>query len=360
MEASRSAEETSGIYFIVSHPAGASGNGGGTRKKRVGDGTGWGDPRHGKVRMQTNREADDRAAVLEAIRGRHSLGSEIAPFAFGSVPVFAVGREHVVKLFPSAQRSYFEIEREALVRLDGLLPVATPRAVAAGEQASWCYIVMTRVPGISLAEAWPEIDARGRHRLMRETGTALAALHATPADGFAYPGAEWPRFVEGQRATCPARQLGRGLAAPWVEAVEAFLARWTPRDDGARGFLHTEVMKEHVLVAQRGGEWRVTGLIDFEDAMVGAPEYEWAAAGLFLTAGEPSLLRALLEAYGAAVDDELPLRIMAYALLHKYSDLRRYLERLPVPDGVRDLETLARSWFTPSPPRKADTSRRGA
>ena len=59
------------------------------------------------------------------------------------------------------------------------------------------------------------------------------------------------------------------------------------------------------------------------------------------------LLRALLDAYGAEVDVELPLRIMAYTLLHRYSNLRWYLERLPVPDEVCDFESLARSWFTP-------------
>ena len=39
--------------------------------------------------------------------------------------------------------------------------------------------------------------------------------------------------------------------------------------------------------------------------------------------------------------------IMAWALLHRYSHLRWYMERLPVRPEARDLETLARDWFTP-------------
>ena len=132
-----------------------------------------------------------------------------------------------------------------------------------------------------------------------------------------------------------------------MDEVGDFLARWTPRDDGARVLLHTEVMREHLLVERREGAWHITGLIDFEPAMLGAPEYELAAVGIFLTCAEPGLLRVLLDAYGAEVDDELPLRIMAYALLHRYSNLRWYLERLPVLDDVGDLESLARRWFTP-------------
>jgi len=105
-------------------------------------------------------------------------------------------------------------------------------------------------------------------------------------------------------------------------------------------------MRQHVLVEHRKGAWHISGLIDFEPAMLGAPEYEFAAVGIFLTCAEPSLLRAFLEGYGAELDDALPLRIMAYALLHRYSNLSWYLERLPVPDDVRDLEALARRWFT--------------
>jgi hygromycin-B 7''-O-kinase len=105
-------------------------------------------------------------------------------------------------------------------------------------------------------------------------------------------------------------------------------------------------MRQHLLVESKGA-WHVSGLIDFEPAMLGAPEYELSAVGIFLTCAEPGLLRAFLDAYGAEADDELPLRIMAYTLLHRYSDLRWYLERLPVPDDVGDLEGLARRWFAP-------------
>ncbi len=295
----------------------------------------------------TTSEGDDSAAIVDAIRRELSLGVGVKRFADGSVPVFAVGDEHVVKLFPPAQRSFFNTETATLTRIDGLLPVPTPRAIATGERGQWLYIVMTRLSGCTLAEAWHTIGMRDRFQLMRETGAALAALHATATDEFTPPAVDWPRFMDDQRASCRDRQLARGLGAPWVDAVDDFLTRWAPSDDGARVLLHTEVMREHLLVERREGAWHLSGLMDFEDAMLGAPEYELAGVGIFLTCAEPGLLRVFLEAYGAEVDDELALRIMAYALLHRYSDLRWYLERLPVLDEVGDLESLARRWFTP-------------
>jgi hygromycin-B 7''-O-kinase len=296
---------------------------------------------------ETSSEGDDSATIVDAIRRELSLGVGLKRFASGSVPVFAVGDEHVVKLFPPTESAFFNTERAALTRIDGLLSIPTPRAIAAGERGQWLYIVMTRLSGCSLAEAWHTIETHDRFQLMREVGAALAALHATATDELAPLAVDWPRFMDAQRASCRDRQLARGLGTPWVDAVGDFLARWTPSDDGARVLLHTEVMREHLLVERREGAWHITGLIDFEPAMLGAPEYELAAVGIFLTCAEPGLLRVLLDAYGAEVDDELPLRIMAYALLHRYSNLRWYLERLPVLDDVGDLESLARRWFTP-------------
>ncbi|HEY6572473.1 MAG TPA: aminoglycoside 3'-phosphotransferase/choline kinase family protein [Candidatus Eisenbacteria bacterium] len=297
--------------------------------------------------MNAINKDDDSAAAVDAVRSELSLEGDVRRFADGSVPVFSVGDEHVVKLFPLNDRSYFDIEWATLARISGRLPIPTPRAIAAGEQGPWLYIAMTRLPGRSLAEEWDSIPVRDRFRLVRDVGAALAALQAIPADDLAPLAVDWPRFMEAQRASCRDRQIARGLGAPWVDAVADFLARWAPRDDGPRRLLHTEVMREHILVERQAGAWRVSGIVDFEDAMLGAPEYELASAGVFLAGAEPGLLRALLEGIGADVDDELPVRIMAYALLHRYSSLRWYLDRLPARAAEGDLESLAREWFTP-------------
>ncbi len=290
---------------------------------------------------------DNSAAIAEAIRDELALGGGIQRFTTGSVPVFAVGDRHVIKLFPLHERPFLDAECAVLECISGRLPIPTPRLVATGERGQWLYIVMTRLAGISLAEAWPSITVRNRLRLMREVGEALAALHAIPANELTPFVVDWPTFIATQRATCRERQLARGLGAPWLDQVDAFLARWAPLYTGPKVLLHTEIMREHLLAEQRDGEWRISGLVDFEPAMAGAPEYDLASIGIFVACAEPGLLGALLGAYGATVDSELPMRIMAYALLHRYSNLRWYLECLPIPEDVVDLESLARRWFTP-------------
>lgn len=285
-------------------------------------------------------------SVAEAIRAVHRLRGDIERFPTGSVPVYSVGAGHVIKMFPADERAHFESEKAALGRIDGALSIPTPRLVSAGERDDWLYVVMTRLPGIALVDAWSAIDGEARERLVREVGRGLAQLHALPIDDLPGLTIDWPRFMADQRASCRERQLGGRLAAPWVDLVDGFLDRWMPADGGRRALLHTEVMRQHVLVEQRGNEWRLSGLLDFEPSVVGTPGYELASVGVFLTCAEPGLMRAFLEGYGAAADEDFCMRVMAYTLLHRYSRLRWYMERLPVGDA-RDLESLARRWFSP-------------
>jgi hygromycin-B 7''-O-kinase len=123
-------------------------------------------------------------------------------------------------------------------------------------------------------------------------------------------------------------------------------------------------MRAHVLAVRDGTGWSLSGVVDFEPAMVGAPEYELASVGVFLTCGSGPALRTLLLAYGYGEGElGLPLqrRLLAYTLLHRYSNLRWYLERIPPGDGVSTLDALAARWWAvgdeaelspPSPPAR--------
>ena len=107
-------------------------------------------------------------------------------------------------------------------------------------------------------------------------------------------------------------------------------------------------MREHLLVEHAATGWRLSGLFDFEPAMVGAPEYEFASVGLFLSCGDPRLLRRVLLSYGyaeSALDERLEHRLLAYGLLHRYSNLPWFLKRVPPPSHARALPDLASVWW---------------
>lgn len=290
---------------------------------------------------------EDEAALgagVTALLARHGLAD--APrvrYDSGSLPVYAVGDGHVLKLFPPTEQVHASIEARTLAAVQGRLPIPTPRLVAADMHDGWPYVLMSRLHGQRLVDAWPATSVAERDAMADQLGESIAALHAIDTAPLADFTPRWDVFIPAQRASAAARQTERRLAPQWVEQIDAFLARWMPPPAPKHVLLHTELMREH-LTFDRGA---LTGLFDFEPAMLGAPEYDFASFGLFVSCGDARFLRRALLAYGYAphaLDEALQCRFMAYALLHRYSNLRWYLERLPAP-GAASLEQLAATWW---------------
>lgn len=291
------------------------------------------------------------ARLVEGARAaceRHGVSGAPVRFASGSLPVFGVGDAHVIKLFPPCHSAEADVEHDGLLAVQGRLPVPTPRLLARGALEGWRHVLMTRLTGRSLAEAWPEIPQDQRERLMQDVGGLVAALHAIDVAtvGEGVPRPDWSAFMDAQRARCVAWQAARGVAPEWLEQIPGYLDRSFDERDSLRGpdaLLHTEIMREHLLVERdASARWRLSGLFDFEPAMVGDADYECASIGVFVTGGDAILLKRFLAGYGR---DPGARMFMTHALLHKYSNLRWYLERVPPPSAVRTLEALANCWW---------------
>lgn len=294
--------------------------------------------------------ADDAqlAGGVQAILRRHGLvASTVARYDSGSLPVYAVGERHVLKLYPPHETEHADVEARVLAHVHGAVPLPTPEVLATGTQDGWHWLLMSQLRGRRLVDAWPELQPNERDRAADDLGHALAALHRLDTAPLAGLPPRWDEFALAQRASAVERQRARGLAEPWLAQIDRFLDRWMPPATATSSLLHTEVMREHLVVDQGPDGWRLNGLFDFEPAMLGDPLYEFASVGLFVACGDSRVLRRTLCAYGfaaAALDDALSCRFMAHALLHRYSNLRWYLDRLPA-SGATTLEQLATRWW---------------
>ncbi len=298
---------------------------------------------------------DDGAlrAGVKTIAQRHGLAAEVPlRCAGGSLPVYTLGERHVLKLYPPQDAAHAEVEARVLAFVDGRLPLRTPALVTTGALDGWAYVLMSRLHGRLAVEVWPELERSAQLVLCDQLGESLAVLHALDTAPLAdLPPPRWPAFIGQQRTSAVQRQRERGLAEPWLAQIDGLLDRWGFMPGEATGdatvLLHTEVMREHLLVETDGGQVRFGGLFDFEPSMLGARDYEFASVGLFVACGDGEALRRLLLAYGFAtsqLDHALQCRFMAQALLHRYSNLPWYLRRLPCA-GATTLEQLAAHWW---------------
>lgn len=285
----------------------------------------------------------DSEVYLEAARQigeRHGALGVVRRFSTGSLPVLELGEEHVVKLFPQVWLD--ESDHEAAV-LRAIEPVGlAPRVVALGNLDGWAYLLMTRARGRSLAELWGELEAPAKRDIVRQVGRWLRRLHELPVEG-APSVLDWEPFLAGQLKGCAERQRSLGLAREWADGLETFLGASGVAARTPRALMHTELMPDHLTVEPEGEGWRLAGVVDFEPAMVGDPEYELASFAAFFFRGEVELFGALEEGYGG-FDPGWRTRALAYTCLHRYAHVPRYLEWIPI-EGCPTFDALEASWF---------------
>lgn len=107
-----------------------------------------------------------------------------------------------------------------------------------------------------------------------------------------------------------------------------------------------EYIPENILLSCHGGEWKLSGLIDFGDVLTGWGEYDLLGPSAFMTAGMPRRVHSLLRGFGypaADINAALARRLLILMLLHHASDpvrhicIERWQDRA---DTLADLERL--------------------
>jgi hygromycin-B 7''-O-kinase len=258
--------------------------------------------------------------------------------------VFTTGC-HVIKLYPPFWELGAAAEAAILRHVDGQLGVATPEVVAIGHLEGWPYLVMTRLSGVILADVWPSLSEAHRLFLGRQLGEILARLHAVPTSPLLgdFPLTEsWSRLVGRPIEECVASHRGHGAPEVWLARLPQFFERLPPLHPSSFTpvLVNGDVHQWHLLVGERTDTWRLVGLFDFDSAVLGWWEYEFAIPALSLMAGRPAVLLECLHGYGSGrmvIDKGISRRLMAYALLNRYWGLDFMLG---IADAGRSYETL--------------------
>lgn len=273
-----------------------------------------------------------QAAALICARHRLSYQS-LRRSSLGENIIFFVDRRFVIKIF-APFRGQSMRETAALEFAQGKLGIETPQVVQTGELEGWPYLVMTHLAGLPMREVWPEIERRERVEIVSRLGVAMRELHAHAAP-LSPPALnrDWHAFLQHQARTSVERQRACHAHPQWLESLPAYIAARLGLLPTAFNpvLLHGDVHPGNVLLEERGGRWRVSGLFDFGDSFCGFQEYEFVAPGVLMVQGDRELQRAMLAAYGygeAQLDLSLRARLMLLTILYECSDLRKYALRL--------------------------------
>jgi hygromycin-B 7''-O-kinase len=269
-------------------------------------------------------------AALEIARSHGLPHGDARLFPTGTNLVVALDEFLVLKIFPPLLRHQFVSERLALSLLRGRLSVPIPEIVIEGERDQWPYLVMTRLQGVVGAEAWPILPEDQKERVLAHIGETIAQVQHAPVGELSGIGPHWPEFISGQIEGCRARHERLGLPRKFLDGLDHILrdaASLIPMN-APPVILTGEYIPENFLLSQQGGDWQLAGLIDFGDVMTGWKEYDLLGPSAFMAAGLPRRVDSLFRGFGysnADIDSTLTRRLMALALLHRFSDFNRQI-----------------------------------
>ncbi len=247
--------------------------------------------------------------AIRAICQRHGISpSELHRAELGTHIVFRA-ENHIVKLFCRLWPRDYAVEVACLSSLTGL-PI--PELVATGELEGWPYLIMTVLGGTPTGKIWQSIDFAEKAAIMGELGEFIRQLHSQPLiDELPF---DWDTFLRERVNDLPTHHRLVEEKLSWVQAFVDPIAQ----NDIRPVVLNGDLTHDHVLVEHTGGYWRFSGIIDFGDAMIGHPYYDFTAPLLDHAFGEPAVAEALLDGYGESLSDDLIRELSRFLFVHRF------------------------------------------
>jgi hygromycin-B 7''-O-kinase len=287
------------------------------------------------------------ADLAEIVAARHGLPQPLVRKVEGSNLVFRLGDGDWLKICPPFFGDAFDAEVAVTQRVQGRLPLPIPELRLTGALEDWRYLVSADVPGAPIRDLLPSLTEADLDRVADELGAFMAALHAAPPAGFERSFGPWSRYLRSCLDGAAELHAGRGNDAGQVERIVRFLAPRRARLEalGPPLLIHADLTAEHVLLAEQGGRWRVSGVLDLADAMVAPAALELIAPLLELFRGRAAAQRRLVAAAAVALPtDDAAGALMALALQHRFMHFHDWFGR-ELAAGVDDIEAIAAAVF---------------
>ncbi|MEU5863235.1 amino acid adenylation domain-containing protein [Nonomuraea sp. NPDC047529] len=237
--------------------------------------------------------------------------------------VSSSGRELIFKLYPRVFTARMRKEQHVYELLSGSgAPVpAVVRADDSKHDLPQAYLIMTKVPGRPLSQVSADLDEETIERLYHDMGRVLRAIHSVelpmfgPLDGpreptnLAYVGGQFELKIAQFAEFGGDPELHTALTERFHADRHLLAGCETPV------LLHHDYHERNVMVAEQAGRWRLTGVIDVENALGGDPLMDLARTDYFAVRDDSLRRRALLAGYGALPQD-WARRLAFYRLYH--------------------------------------------
>ncbi|ABV38982.1 aminoglycoside phosphotransferase [Shewanella sediminis HAW-EB3] len=292
-------------------------------------------------------QLNDWQPLLDIIIDRHNITvSQVSQNFEGTNPVFELTlnseqseeQAYIVKVLAPNWHSQFQSEYHSLKLLNGQdLGIAVPKLLYSGEVDNWYYLIIEKLEGVMLSSVMATLALENKLEIAHALGQFSARLHRLDVAGIPEIKLDWPEFVRLQRKHCYAKRKKQQVPTALLERLTSYLEQHISRLDTflkseEMHLIHTDLHPGNLLVAARGGHYRLVGIFDFGDALVCPdPLFEFASPALLFAQGEPGIFNAFLDGYGYREErnNGLQQHMMVLSQLRHTGDLNYLLHHVP-------------------------------
>jgi hygromycin-B 7''-O-kinase len=285
--------------------------------------------------------------LAEVVADRCRLPRPLVRQIEGSNLVFKAGDGLWLKISPPFWIDAFEAELRVTEAVRGRLPARVPSILESGALEDWRYLVSADVPGVQIQKVLPSLAEADLESIAAELGQFMRAFHAVVLPDLERPFGTWARYLNERLANTRDLHLSRGVDPIRVEQITTLLAKREPelRALGPPVLIHADLTDEHIMLVERAGRWRLSGVLDLADAMQAPAALDLISPFVELFRGRRGPQRRLVEECGACVGEgPFSEAVMAVALQHRFVHFDNWFAA-EIDAGATDVTDIARAVF---------------
>ncbi|OAA66261.1 Protein kinase-like domain protein [Cordyceps fumosorosea ARSEF 2679] len=241
--------------------------------------------------MATTDILEPRPCADGAVKVLHQISR---PFSDGSIidREVSVLEDGTTRKAVRRSRSYLDAERGNLELVAQRTEVPVPRVYDFYAKGEFEYLVMEKMPGVTLESAWPDLSDAEREDVADQVAGLVGELRRLQSPLIDAVLVNREPLRPGLRNTLDFT-MERIKSHTWCEAVVGYVRRrCEPLRDAPNVFTHGDLDWSNVMV--QGA--RVCGIIDLESGGFMPPHWEWMAARRMTAHGGGTGWFRLLEA----------------------------------------------------------------